>query len=275
MFQWSVAAAVVVMGALSWASISRAPVDPVAPARSDDAAGTRDSMAVDWIAHARACDGDSPAKSNVGPPVGRLPSAGQNTTVINASLRKCDCLDLSSLTKDLENARKLRDRFLSEEEKLRNEFPAPLSLSEISSSQAAFKQFAEQEAPEGIESAPGYVGPDKIDYTPQDIGSDNLSKHTPADQCTRSLGSQQALNSAMEGSVCKGMADAIRAHEDYHQTSCVQAGGQTPYFAKSGADRADEEAHAYEVQAEVLLKAIEAVHVDPIKCILMGDHRAP
>lgn len=112
----------------------------------------------------------------------------------------------------------------------------------------------------------GYHGLDMIEYTPVDIHLDNISKYTPDEQCARSNNAQRELDQAIAGSVCRGMAEAIQAHEDHHVAECVRDGGQGPYFERSGVWRAREEAEAYQIQVTVLSTAIQSILKHPQSC---------
>jgi hypothetical protein len=163
----------------------------------------------------------------------------------------CTCKDIVSLTQDLTNAQTLSARFLAEEQALNKQYPPPLNDGDRLASMTAEKQFVQDVAPNGIKAPEGYHGPDSVDYTPKDIGLDNISKYSHAQQCEPSQGSQKALKQAEDGSVCRGMADAVKAHEQYHRDQC-SAVGSVAYFHKSGAEKAQEEAVAYKAQADVL-----------------------
>jgi hypothetical protein len=208
---------------------------------------------------------------------GVLPAAMSGLLAMSAlypsSVSDCDCGHLPALEKDLVNAIELRSRFLSEAERLNQKYPAPLSDADRMSSMAEEQRFTLQTAPEGIDAPPGYTGPSSVDYTPRDIAFDNLPKYKPAEQCQPGAGSQQDLRKAEKGSVCGSMADAIRAHEQYHQAQCVAAGGSTAYFHKSGAEKAAEEAAAYQAQIDVLQAGIDKVRANIWKCARIGRDR--
>jgi hypothetical protein len=198
-------------------------------------------------------------------------------TALGRGSSDCDCRHLPALQKDLENAMELRSRFQREADALNAKYPPPLSTSGRMSSIAEEQRFTLETAPQGIDAPPGYTGPSSVDYTPRNISLDNLSKYPPKAQCEPSPGSRAELRKAEDGSVCGAMADAIRAHEQYHQAQCVAAGGSAAYFDKSGAEKAAEEAAAYQAQINVLQAALDKVRANPmamiLKCARVGHDR--
>jgi len=187
----------------------------------------------------------------------------------SGSLPDCTCKDLPALEKDLENATELRNRFLIEAQTLNTQYPPPVTDEDRMASMAAEQTFTLHTAPDGIDAPPGYTGPSSVDYTPRNIDPDNLSKYKNAEQCEPGPGSRQDLSKAEAGSVCRGMAEAIRAHEKYHQDQCADVGSKA-YFHKSGAEKATEEAAAYDAQITVLQAAIAKVMANVSKCFGVG-----
>jgi len=164
----------------------------------------------------------------------------------------CDCSHLAALRQELKNARTLQTRFQQESANLKSMGPA--------NSSSAFQQFAQGPAGQGIQAPPGYNGPASVEYVPagDNLYGDTSEGKSNADLCEFSKNTATDLGAVANGANCKDIAEAVRAHEDYHKSQCL-AQGYKAYRDMHGADRAMEEANAYNAQAERLREGIRHV----------------
>jgi len=165
---------------------------------------------------------------------------------------ECDCSHLAALRQELRNARTLQMRYRQEAERLRQ--------MERDASQNALQAFAQQEAGAGIQAPPGYSGPDRVEYTAygDNISVDSLEGHSNEALCAFSRNTVADLAKVYSGSNCTDIAEAVRAHEEYHRSQCA-AIGYRAYLDMHGADHASEEVNAYEAQAQRLREGIRHV----------------
>lgn len=188
---------------------------------------------------------------------------------------ECGCF--YALTQDLQNAKYFQEQFSCEAAHLRAKYPGDLTPGQVGASREDFKNFVAELKTYPVKLPACVEGPEDqtADYSPWDYRVETLASASPppvAQQCRRSPGAQLQLKQAMQNSKCPGMAQAIQAHEDYHQQQCEAAGGTLSYNHKSGAEEAGEEVAAYGKQiAELNTRVAQAGgHFDPMKCIVMG-----
>ena len=164
----------------------------------------------------------------------------------------CDCSHLAALRQELKNARTLQTRFQQQSANLRSLGPA--------NSSSAFQQFAQGPAGQGIQSPPGYNGPTAVEYVPagDNLGGDSIAGKSKEELCGFSKNTEVDLGAVATGANCKDIAEAVRAHEEYHHSQCLAQGYQA-YRDMHGSDRAIEEANAYNAQSERLREGIRHV----------------
>jgi hypothetical protein len=195
-----------------------------------------------------------------------------------AKLPECKCEHILCLAHDAVNATTLRDRFAREAENLGKLYPnAATDGQQANASKDAYGQFVSTVGSD-LPPAPGYTGPTVIPY--ESVGGyayvrgstgavASLQKMPVKDQCARTAASKAKLCEAVQKSVCRGMAEAIVAHENYHVEQCVALGGAVNYLNRTQAQIATEEAQAYQRQDDVLTKAEEKARescpCDPLK----------
>ena len=157
------------------------------------------------------------------------------------------------------NAMNLRNQFATEAQTLDRDYPRASSNSaSLAASVDAFNEFVQGNGPSGSpkivvpETPPGYTGPDRTGYNT--VGGNGTSE----EQCNRTKQAQDKLNATKKGCHCKGIANALQTHEDYHYEQCVAAGGANKYWRHNGCQRAVEEANAYQRQIDKLQEAIDA-----------------
>jgi hypothetical protein len=182
--------------------------------------------------------------------------AGSLSTSLHAA-EECDCRHLEALQVDLRNAVYLQKAFLEKIPDLRAHGHG--------SSVSAYKDFSERIG--SLPAPPGYTGPERVDYTAygdgftREIeeltqGKKKADKSRSDQLCQPSDQAAIDLKLAEDGSVCNGMARAIRAHEQHHHAFC-RAIGFLDYYWMHGADRAQEEVEAYGAQIAVLRAEID------------------
>lgn len=169
-----------------------------------------------------------------------------------AAQAECDCSNLKVLQIELRNALRLQQAF-------RNKIPELRTMNKGEST-IAVKQFAEGEARRGLEPIPDYKGPDHVDYYPwgRDLYDRTGTKHTVEKLCSMQVSAKAELDKAVAASACTGIGAALEAHENWHGNFCRTI-GFVPYEEMHGADRAQEEAEAYDKQIAVLRAEIARV----------------
>ena len=159
----------------------------------------------------------------------------------------CACTHIKAIQAELRNALKLQQAF-------RNKI-ADLRQKNEPSSNNALKIFAEGEARQGLEKVPDYDGPLEVDYHNNSSSlSDPLhpgNTFNAKQLCQMTDSATDTLNRAVAASACAGIGAALRAHEAFHEKSCL-AQGSVSYSVMHGADRAQEEVEAYGVQIKAL-----------------------
>jgi hypothetical protein len=168
---------------------------------------------------------------------------------------ECDCHHLEALQLELRNAIKLQQAFTAKIAELR-------AMSNKESAAIVFANFA-QSVSTTVTKPASDTGPKSIDYTsvgegisPDDRG--DVKALGGQDLCAKSDGANLDLRNLDSGAACAGIAQAVRAHEDYHQKDCTRL-TYIVYREKHPADRAAEEAAAYGVQIAYLRAEIARV----------------
>ena len=169
----------------------------------------------------------------------------------------CKCKDIVALEEDLENAKLLAQVFDQEATTLND----LIKNGKIENTDDAYDSWYKKDlrpwVKQGCIKLPtGVTGPNAVEY-----------KHDE-NSCTRTKKSEDDLKEAEDRSVCKGMADAIKEHEDHHQGECEKMGVEK-YDRRSGVQSATEEAHAYSKQVDELQKAIDEARAD-CSCLELG-----
>jgi hypothetical protein len=164
---------------------------------------------------------------------------------------ECDCSKLEALQIELRNALKLQQAFTGK--------IAELRAMNRESAAMAFANFAKSAATTVTRPASD-KGPAAIDYISRGDGvsPDDQGKVTGEGLCLKSDNAEMALRDLDGGASCAGIAKAVHAHEDYHQSECSRLTYMV-YREKHPADRAAEEAAAYGVQIAVLRAEIAKV----------------
>jgi hypothetical protein len=167
---------------------------------------------------------------------------------------ECDCSHLKALQTELRNATRLQQAFrnFGNRPEVRNE--------NVSTSKNMLQIFAKGDARQGLEPVPDYKGPSEFDYVSwgdtQD--PDQMHKYKSEVACRVADSARELLEAAKNASACAGIAAALEAHENWHQSFCVRI-GYRPYLTMHGADRALEEVEAYGAQIAVLRAEIARV----------------
>ena len=167
------------------------------------------------------------------------------------SKAECDCSNLEALQLELRNAMKLQQAFTGK--------IAELRAMNRESAAMAFANFAKSAATTVTRPATD-KGPAVIDYISRGDGvsPDDQGKVTGEGLCLKSDNAKLALSDLDDGASCAGIAKAVHAHEDYHQSECSRLTYMV-YREKHPADKAAEEAAAYGVQIAVLRAEIAKV----------------
>lgn len=87
---------------------------------------------------------------------------------------------------------------------------------------------------------------------------DAIAGKSNNDLCAFSGNTTKDMTAVEAGANCKDIAEAVRAHEEYHRSQCL-AQGYRAYRDMHGSDRATEEANAYNAQALRLRQGIRKV----------------
>ena len=158
----------------------------------------------------------------------------------------CVCEHIATLQAELKNAKTLRDNFAKK-------IPDLQKFDDVLESKGALKQFLDGPVRKGVVDVPGYNGPRQVDYVPYGDGIDpsHLDKHSKEELCAMRNSAVIELEAAMNASACAGIGNALRAHENVHKQLCL-ATGYSSYIKMHGADRAREEAEAYDAQIKLL-----------------------
>jgi hypothetical protein len=175
-----------------------------------------------------------------------VPSADAVRLEVDGST-PCACKHIKTIQAELRNALKLQQAF-------RNKI-AELRQMNQGTSISALKAFAEGEARQGLEEVPDYHGPKEVDYDNKGSSlSDPLhpGKTFNAEQlCQKTDSATETLNRAVAATACAGIGAALRAHEAFHERTCLTL-GFVNHWGMHGADRAQEEVEAYGVQIKAL-----------------------
>src|ERR1043165_8626790 len=128
---------------------------------------------------------------------------------------ECDCSKLKDLQLELRNALKLQQAFTSKIPDLR-------AMSRESAA-IAFANFAKSVATTVTRPA-NDKGPSAIDYISRGDGvsPDDQGKVAGQGLCLKSDNAELALRDLDSGASCPGIAKAVHAHEDYHQSECTR-----------------------------------------------------
>jgi hypothetical protein len=182
------------------------------------------------------------------------PAAAQST-------QDCDCRHLTDLQRELSNAIKLRDFFQRSVAELRTHGP--------SASQIAFQQVAQSawrlSQAEGSERHEPNV---LSSFYGSDVSPDLFGEQTPerrAQLCQPTANMRRDLDQAMRATSCRGIAEALRRHEQHHVDACIASErvegtrrfvGYEAWIKQTGAELAEQEVAAYEAQIAALRQAI-------------------
>jgi hypothetical protein len=151
---------------------------------------------------------------------------------------------------------------------MRNKIPELRAL-DHGNSLTQYKLFAENDARNGLEPPPNYDKLSKADqkalsqYNFYVEGFDLYDPTNPpqgrtsAQLCRLTPEAESKLAKVKSLAACAGIASAIQAHEDVHTQSCLR--GFVAFFKRNGADRAQEEVEAYEVQIKMLREIIARI----------------
>jgi hypothetical protein len=174
---------------------------------------------------------------------------------------ECDCSHLEALQTELRNALRLQ-------EAMRNKIPELRAL-DHGNSLTQYKLFAENDARNGLEPPPNYDKLSKADQkalSQYDFYVEGFDLYDPtnppqgrtsAQLCRLTPEAESKLAKVKSLAACAGIASAIQAHEDVHTQSCLR--GFVTFFKRNGADRAQEEVEAYEVQIKMLREIIARI----------------
>jgi hypothetical protein len=176
------------------------------------------------------------------------------------SINKLECAcgnadaNLEALRKDRDNARHLRDDFRQESQRLGAKYGRRPNESAAQASRQEEQAFAKQLEGQ-VSPPPGYTGPPSSRYV--SLGSTTGQNVPKGHECDPDNDSIDNLQRVLDGSVCAGMARAIKVHEQFHWDTCRRISDKV-YWRRTGAQIADEEAQAYDAQVKVLDKEIKS-----------------
>lgn len=177
--------------------------------------------------------------------------------------KSCDCSQLEDLVVDVSNAVYLRREFRSKIRELR----------ELDEAKAhdEFKLFVDRLNTK-IKSPKCYKGPANVEFVPwgrrQPVYS--LSRFTDAQLCEPSETTKQQLKDAKSGACCEADAAAAEAHEKFHHDKCLGMGYKN-YHEMGSADRAAEEAEAYNKQISVACTTLKTMSCPNAKPDVLKD----
>jgi hypothetical protein len=97
-----------------------------------------------------------------------------------------------------------------------------------------------------------------VEFEPRGWGLQDRKNRPVEILCEMSKATIDELEKAMHASACLGISEALRAHEEVHHTTCLQA-GFFPFIERHGVDVAQDEIKAYGVQIEALRALIGRV----------------
>ena len=178
-----------------------------------------------------------------------------------SSAAECSCSHLEALQTELRNALRLQ-------EAMRNKIPELRAL-DHGNSLTQYKLFAENDARNGLEPPPNYDKLSKADQkalSQYDFYVEGFDLYDPtnppqgrtsAQLCRLTPEAESKLAKVKSLAACAGIASAVQAHEDVHTQSCLR--GFVTFFKRNGADRAQEEVEAYEVQIKMLREIIARI----------------
>jgi hypothetical protein len=193
------------------------------------------------------------------------------------SSRDCDCRDLQDLQRELDNAIKLQQFFQGSVQELRGYGP--------DASQIAFQQVAQRAWDQSRAQGSGRHEHNVLSsFYGSDVSSDLFGEQTPARRaqlCQPTANMRRDLDEAMRAAPCRGIAEALRRHEQHHVDACIASErsegqrrfvGYPAWIRQTGAEFAEQEVAAYGAQIAALREALSDV-LDRSNFALEGETR--
>lgn len=203
--------------------------------------------------------------------------AAAATAHAQVSIEKLECAcgnadaNLKALKIDRDNARRERDAFRQESQRLTNKYgqhPNESAAQDSRRDEAAFAKELEGQ----ITPPRGSSGPPSSRY--MSLGSTTGQNVPRGHECDPDSESIDSLQRVLDGAVCAGMARALKVHEEFHWDSCRRLSDKA-YWHRTGAQIAAEEAGAYDAQLKVLDKEIKSVEKSQRPVSHLGAYFSP
>lgn len=179
--------------------------------------------------------------------------AGGKDWVPSNDKPRCECKDAEALAVDLANAVKLGKAYAQESRTLSTQY----GKNETDKSIEAEGTFTAKTAPTLVQTVPGLTGEVATTFVPEGTTTGTGRPISKEQQCNPNDRSKDDLQRDVDNSVCKAMAQADIAHEQYHWNQCRTDGFNRYWHGTSGAARALEESRAYDTEAKVLKKELK------------------